>query len=102
MVEFNECQESLRQTRLGRRFQLHNSFVCAGGEPNVDTCQGDGGSPLACPIDNNNRYVQTGIVAFGIGCGGNYPAVYTNVAHFRNWIDTHIHNYGLDTSIYAY
>lgn len=30
MVQFNECQERLKSTRLGRRFLLHPSFVCAG------------------------------------------------------------------------
>ena len=39
MVPFQSCQESLRRTRLGQRFTLHNSFVCAGGQENVDTCQ---------------------------------------------------------------
>lgn len=39
MVPFRTCEESLRKTRLGGRFNLHNSFVCAGGQENVDTCQ---------------------------------------------------------------
>jgi hypothetical protein len=34
-----DCQEELRQTRLGSFFRLHDSFVCAGGEPGKDTCQ---------------------------------------------------------------
>lgn len=33
VVPFTPCQESLRKTRLGKRFNLHNSFICAGGEP---------------------------------------------------------------------
>lgn len=33
IVPFLPCQESLRKTRLGKRFNLHNSFLCAGGEP---------------------------------------------------------------------
>jgi plasma kallikrein len=33
VVPFLQCQESLRKTRLGKRFNLHNSFMCAGGEP---------------------------------------------------------------------
>lgn len=39
MVPIRSCQESLKKTRLGHRFELHPSFVCAGGEENVDTCQ---------------------------------------------------------------
>ena len=98
------CQNSLRTTRLGKFFELHNSFVCAGGEPGKDTCKGDGGSPLVCPISgSNNRYYQTGIVAWGIGCGENQvPGVYANVALFRNWIDEKMQAQRLDTHTYVY
>lgn len=86
------CERSLRTTRLGRRFRLHRSFICAGGEPGRDACTGDGGSPLVCamadaPNGARVRYVQAGIVALGIGCGNNVPGVYVNVAEFRQWID---------------
>lgn len=30
MVPFQSCQDSLRRTKLGRYFNLHESFVCAG------------------------------------------------------------------------
>lgn len=39
MVDNDECQRRLRETRLGRFFRLHDSFVCAGGEAGRDTCQ---------------------------------------------------------------
>jgi hypothetical protein len=104
IVPFHVCQEELRKTRLGRYFNLHDSFICAGGEADKDTCQGDGGSPLVCPISQNepSRYYQTGIVAWGIGCHtAGVPAVYTNVAGFRSWIDGQVRNLGLDTSSYS-
>ncbi|KAG8305069.1 phenoloxidase-activating factor 2-like [Homalodisca vitripennis] len=88
IVRRNQCLESLRQTRLGRHFNLHESFICAGGIVGKDTCKGDGGSPLSCPSrDNPAVYVQAGIVAWGIGCGTDTPGVYADVSHFRNWID---------------
>lgn len=50
--------------------------------------QGDGGSPLVCPLaDSPETYEVTGIVAWGIGCGGETPGVYANVAYARSWID---------------
>lgn len=103
IVPRTTCQDSLRRTRLGRRFVLHNSFICAGGEPGKDTCKGDGGSPLVCPIPGAiNRYYQAGIVAWGIGCGENQvPGVYVNVPLFRNWIDQQFHAKGLDPSYYT-
>ncbi|GJQ81592.1 CLIPA10 [Trypoxylus dichotomus] len=103
-VERKSCQRSLRTTRLGRYFVLDDSFVCAGGEYGVDTCQGDGGSPLICPIpDQPSKYQQIGIVAWGIGCGqGGIPGVYVNVALFTDWIDNELTKVNLETSQYKY
>lgn len=70
IVERTECQKILRTTELGGKFRLHSSMLCAGGEAGQDTCKGDGGSPLICPIsDTQNRYYQAGIVSWGVGCG---------------------------------
>lgn len=33
------CQTMLRKTRLGNFFQLHDSFICAGGELGKDACK---------------------------------------------------------------
>jgi len=92
LVESNQCQSQLRETRLGKLFELDQSFVCAGGEPDADTCKGDGGGPLVCPIidPTNNyptHYVQTGIVAWGIGCGSEVPGVYADVSQAMCFID---------------
>lgn len=98
------CQDQLRTTRLGKHFELHESFICAGGEPGKDTCKGDGGSPLVCPIEGQeDRYFHAGIVAWGIGCGdNNIPGVYVNVAKFRNWLDEQMAFNNLDTKFYQY
>lgn len=88
IVPNNVCENKLRTTRLGKFFNLHESFVCAGGDPDKDTCKGDGGSPLVCPIEGKNGfYKQIGMVAWGIGCGTDTPGVYVNVPYFREWID---------------
>ncbi|XP_063911669.1 phenoloxidase-activating factor 2-like [Zophobas morio] len=104
VVPRDKCQESLRNTRLGKHFDLHKSFICAGGEAGKDTCKGDGGSPLVCPIPGEkNRYQQSGIVAWGIGCGDSQtPGVYVNVALFRNWIDEQMKSKGIETQAYEY
>lgn len=39
IVPHATCQSSLRNTRLGRYFVLHDSFICAGGEAGKDTCK---------------------------------------------------------------
>jgi len=85
VVARDVCQNSLRSTRLGRFFLLHDSFICAGGEPGKDTCKGDGGSPLVCQRPDG-RYAQVGLVAWGIGCGGDTPGVYAGVEYAKDWI----------------
>lgn len=102
-VPHPKCQENLRKTRLGRRFILHESFMCAGGEPGKDSCKGDGGSPLVCPVDGKpGHYYQAGIVAWGIGCGeANVPGVYVNIAKFRTWIDQKLAAKNLPATAYV-
>merc|ERR1711936_757728 len=88
VVGNGQCQETLRSTRLGRKFKLDDSFLCAGGA-GQDTCKGDGGSPLACPNPRQaGTYVQAGLVAWGVGCGEkSVPGVYASVAQGVCWID---------------
>jgi len=105
IVSHGQCQNALRTTRLGRHFKLHESFTCAGGEPGKDTCRGDGGGPLVCPVPGNpKRYYQAGIVSWGIGCGETgIPGVYANVALFRNWIDLQLQAVGgIDGNAFIY
>ncbi|KAK9712872.1 Trypsin [Popillia japonica] len=103
IVPKQTCLNKLRSTRLGDFFQLHYSFLCAGSE-NQDTCEGDGGSPLVCPIAGQpGRFHQTGIVSWGIGCAeNNVPGVYVNVALFRDWIDEVMIENGFDIHSYRY
>merc|ERR1711951_283414 len=86
VVDNDQCQTALRGSRLGQKFKLDPSFMCAGGE-GKDTCKGDGGSPLVCRSSYDpDTYEQVGIVAWGIGCG-EYPGVYASVSEAVCWID---------------
>merc|ERR1712112_228826 len=89
VVDNYQCEDRLRQTRLGEKYKLHDSFLCAGGINGKDTCKGDGGSPLVCPSKSDpSTYVQAGIVAWGIGCGEDgTPGVYASVSKAVCWID---------------
>jgi len=89
IVDNNQCEDSLQKTRLGGRFRLHPSFMCAGGEAGKDTCKGDGGGPLVCPSKyDQDIYVQAGVVAWGVGCGEDgTPGVYAAVSQAVCWID---------------
>jgi hypothetical protein len=39
VVPRDACLQSLRKTRLGPYFKLHESFICAGGVRGKDTCK---------------------------------------------------------------
>jgi len=91
VISNEQCQQNLREnTRLGQFFELDSSFMCAGGVEGVDTCKGDGGSPLVCK-QRNGPWYQAGIVSWGIGCGEeDVPAVYASVATVSCWIDREV------------
>ncbi|VEN34355.1 unnamed protein product, partial [Callosobruchus maculatus] len=67
---------------------LPENVICAGyKEGSKDTCWADSGGPLVV----NDTVV--GIVSFGAECGlPKHPGVYTNVAHFRSFIDPIVKN----------
>ncbi|XP_055597716.1 phenoloxidase-activating factor 2-like [Uranotaenia lowii] len=104
VVSHEQCQQSLRKTRLGNRFRLDPSFLCAGGTKNEDTCRGDGGSPLVCPIASSpTHFYQAGIVSWGIGCGEDgIPGVYANIAALRDWIDQKLAQQKIEAKHYTF
>lgn len=112
-VSSSNCEQMLKQTRLGEDFILHKGFMCAGnnqkntsnlndefdsnmsndlflgGQKDIDTCTGDGGSPLVCPIpESPDHFYQAGIVSWGISCNlQNVPGVYVDVFKYMPWIE---------------
>ena len=55
IVPQDECKNTFENNGLSAS-RAHPSFLCVGGEPNKDTCDGDGGSPHVC-FNQDNRYV---------------------------------------------
>ncbi|XP_054709106.1 trypsin-1-like [Uloborus diversus] len=66
---------------------IEDSMICAGYEEGgKDSCQGDSGGPF---VQRSESGVSTliGIVSWGKGCAQpNNPGVYTETAHFMDWI----------------
>ncbi|XP_060802516.1 uncharacterized protein LOC106134916 isoform X1 [Amyelois transitella] len=85
ILSHGQCQQQLRQTRLGYNYELNQGFLCAGGEEGKDACKGDGGGPLVC--ERGGTWQLVGVVSWGIGCGQvGVPGVYVKVAHYLDWI----------------
>lgn len=62
-----------------------DSQLCAGSLFAVDTCDGDSGGPVM--VLKRNYWSVEGIVSFGRRCGlEGWPAVYTRVDSFDDWI----------------
>ncbi|KAK4292597.1 hypothetical protein Pmani_034652 [Petrolisthes manimaculis] len=61
---------------------IQNGMVCAGqGLAGAGACVGDQGNPLVC------SGVLHGVASWGDGCTNSFvPAVYSEVAFFRDWI----------------
>lgn len=80
-----ECKEAYK-----KNIQIWYKQLCAGGKKRMDSCLGDSGGPLQAPglYNNNMRYIQYGIVSFGLrSCGTEgFPGVYTNIKYYMDWI----------------
>ncbi|XP_062854469.1 chymotrypsin-like elastase family member 2A [Trichomycterus rosablanca] len=64
-------------------------MVCAGGDGQLASCNGDSGGPLNCQRPDGSWEVQ-GVVSFGSSLGCNYykkPSVFTRVSSYISWIN---------------
>lgn len=65
--------------------------ICA-GDPNGlrDACRGDSGGPLQIVDDGNKMSTVVGVISFGMTCGSKLPSVYSRVAYYLDWIESHV------------
>ncbi|KAM3591171.1 uncharacterized protein V6R79_024059 [Siganus canaliculatus] len=70
--------------------RIKPGMICAGDlDGSVDSCLGDSGGPLVCQNQLGVSYLW-GVVSWGEGCGRpQLPGVYTQVAHYFEWIRKH-------------
>ncbi|MED6284648.1 hypothetical protein CHARACLAT_021141 [Characodon lateralis] len=69
---------------------ITDNMICAGlTQGGKDSCQGDSGGPMVS--NQNNRWIQAGIVSFGKQCAlPNFPGVYSRVSQYQAWINSQI------------
>lgn len=67
---------------------VRETNLCLEGSAGRSSCQGDSGGGLH--LELNGRKVVVGVVSFGAaaGCTLNYPAVYTKVSSYLDWIQS--------------
>ncbi|CAH1784760.1 unnamed protein product, partial [Owenia fusiformis] len=68
---------------------ITENMLCASGHSKKfngsDSCYGDSGGPLACRHRITRKWVQHGIVSWGLECGTG-SGVYTKVVNYIDWI----------------
>ncbi|KAJ8718657.1 hypothetical protein PYW08_002894 [Mythimna loreyi] len=97
IIDSGTCSNLLHRSCNRNWCGLKEHQLCAGKlRGGVDACQGDSGGPLQVKIplpittQGTMNYV-VGITSFGIGCGlPGLPGVYTRVASFVDWIESHV------------
>ena len=61
-----DCEATFNSEYFQKNYSLtwksDPSFLCAGGDENVDTCEGDGGGPLVCLVGKDYNVVFDGNV----------------------------------------
>lgn len=69
-----------------RRNIDESKIICAGGELNMDVCDGDSGGALMNKTELG--WTAFGIVAFGSrDCSRGDPGVYTKIQNYLDWLD---------------
>lgn len=85
VVNTAECRELHRKGR-----NITDRQICAGGRGGKDSCAGDSGGPLQTVeyLNEDVRFIQHGVVSYGFShCGfERFPAIYTRVASYMDWI----------------
>ncbi|XP_054732810.1 chymotrypsin BI-like [Anastrepha obliqua] len=73
-----------------RSFPLsfRNTNICTSGKYARSTCNGDSGGPLVVRRKYTNKRILIGLTSFGSihGCDLGYPAAFTKVASYLDWI----------------
>lgn len=83
VAERKACENWLRSKQRTDVFS-ENMFCAGDPTQKQDACQGDSGGVFAVK-DENDRWVATGIVSWGIGCSRGY-GFYTKLLNYVDWI----------------
>eukprot|EP00510_Aplanochytrium_minuta_P006746 CAMPEP_0184037526 /NCGR_PEP_ID=MMETSP0955-20130417/40567_1 /TAXON_ID=627963 /ORGANISM="Aplanochytrium sp, Strain PBS07" /LENGTH=398 /DNA_ID=CAMNT_0026325691 /DNA_START=144 /DNA_END=1340 /DNA_ORIENTATION=- len=77
---------------------ITGNMMCAFSSQGKDSCQGDSGGPLIIKGSNSSTDLQVGIVSFGIGCGSDFPGVYSRISAQYDFITSTLQRASFTTS----
>lgn len=91
VVPLRECSAPYRNLGM----IVSSKQICAGGQADKDSCNGDSGGPLMREVvdsERNRRWMQLGLVSYGTSrCGQpGFPGVYTRISEYMDWIVANI------------
>uniref|UniRef100_A0A3B4T6Y7 Serine protease 27-like n=1 Tax=Seriola dumerili TaxID=41447 RepID=A0A3B4T6Y7_SERDU len=86
VVSNSQCRKAYERHNV----KITSNMICAGlPEGGKDSCKGDSGGPMVSK--DGSRWVQAGVVSFGIGCAEpSFPGVYARVSEYQTWINSQI------------
>ena len=82
-VTLEKCIETFKKYAV----TIVETQICATSpmQGNI-TCQIFSASPLHYKL--NNTYYVAGLASYGVGCGANFPDVFTRVSSYIDWIES--------------
>ncbi|KAJ3657128.1 hypothetical protein Zmor_016153 [Zophobas morio] len=82
-ISNTECQLSFTDV-------IFDNMVCAAGNYNEGTCNGDSGGPLILEVDNKQYHVGISSFISNRGCESTDPSGYTRTFPYAGWVRNHI------------
>ncbi|XP_054282423.1 phenoloxidase-activating factor 1-like [Macrosteles quadrilineatus] len=88
-VSFVHGSECVRRYRVANRTVDTKTTICTNSSNGTTVCSGDSGGPLQYRLDRC-MYSQVGVTSLGANfCTvDRYPAIYTRVSHYIDWIES--------------
>uniref|UniRef100_A0A8B9XCI5 Peptidase S1 domain-containing protein n=1 Tax=Bos mutus grunniens TaxID=30521 RepID=A0A8B9XCI5_BOSMU len=85
ILHYTTCNRMVKKQEKPFPKVVRKGMVCGYLEKSGGPCKGDAGGPLVCQF--NDRWIQMGIVSWGIHCAlKEVPAVYTDVRFYKDWV----------------
>lgn len=88
IIEGQDCLASLADAKV-YDFSIPPKMFCAKSQ-GINTCDGDGGSPLVCRRAGTQTWFLKGLVALGVSdCQETQaPTLYVDISQYKDWIET--------------